>query len=100
MKNAPCYRIQLVGNTNTVKRMIASLYLVDAKSQDQVLKVSVSTLHVQKTVAVLVSTVLKIRTCARQKYERNYKFLRKHLRLKGTSPEKPDLNPHKYCLSQ
>nr|XP_002125456.1 uncharacterized protein LOC100175484 [Ciona intestinalis] len=41
MKSGMHYRIQIVGNTGTVKRMVASLYLVGAKNSDQVLKVCI-----------------------------------------------------------
>ena len=39
MKDNNCYKIQLVGNLDTVKRMVASLFLVDAKKEKQTLKV-------------------------------------------------------------
>ena len=40
MKDNKCYKVQLVGNLDTVKRMVASLFLVDAKKERQTLKVS------------------------------------------------------------
>ena len=40
MKDNKCYKVQLVGNLDTVKRMVASLFLVDAKKEKQTLKVS------------------------------------------------------------
>ena len=40
MRVLQCYAVQLVGNTGSVKRMVVSFYLVHAKKQNQVLKVS------------------------------------------------------------
>lgn len=39
MKDMQSYKVQLVGNLDTVKRMVASLYLVNGKKEKQTLKV-------------------------------------------------------------
>lgn len=39
MKDMQSYKVQLVGNLDTVKRMVASLFLVNGKKEKQTLKV-------------------------------------------------------------
>ena len=39
MRKCQCYTVHLVGNTDSVKRMVVSFYLVHGKKQKQTLKV-------------------------------------------------------------